>query len=291
MSWPVDPRHLSTLAEVVRSGSFAAAAEALGYTQSAVSQQVAELERRVGERVVERRPIRLTPAGEVLMAAERSIAATMASVAAELDALSDGLTGHLRLGSFISAGASFVAPALARFRTDHPGVRISLLELDQTAEAYNAILRRDVDVAVTFDYDDAPLAVPTGIHRQFLRHDPVIVALPADHPLASRDEIDPSAIKDSIATPVSASFAVGRLLGDSFLDFDGGDFATALNLVAHGLGVALLPELALSRAPAGVVYRPISGEQAARAIYLCRIESTQRSVALRHLEQHLAAAA
>src|ERR1700754_2408365 len=99
VEWPVDPRHLVTLAEVVRLGSFAAAADSLGYTQSAVSQQIGELERRVGERVVERRPVRVTAAGEVLLVAERRMQATMASVAAELDAITAGVTGQVRLGA------------------------------------------------------------------------------------------------------------------------------------------------------------------------------------------------
>jgi DNA-binding transcriptional LysR family regulator len=76
----------------------------------------------------------------------------------------------------------------------------------------------------------------------------------------------------------------------SALDFVGGDFATALELVAHGLGVVLLPELALTRAPAGVVYRPLTGQRSGRSIYLCRIESTRQTVPLTRLEACLTAA-
>jgi DNA-binding transcriptional LysR family regulator len=290
VEWPVDPRHLVTLAQVVRLGSFAAAADSLGYTQSAVSQQIGELERRVGERVVERRPVRVTAAGEVLLVAERRMQATMASVAAELDAITSGVTGQVRLGAFISAGRTFVARALAHFRAAHPGVHIILRELDLTADAYDAVLQREVDLAVTFDYDDTPLAVPLGIHRRFLRHDPLVVAMAEGHPLAARTEIEPSAIEGSIATRVLNLLAPERRPSRSALDFVGGDFATALELVAHGLGVVVLPELALTRAPAGVVYRPLTGRRSGRSIYLCRIESTRQTVPLTRLEACLTAA-
>ncbi|MGW2074653.1 LysR family transcriptional regulator, partial [Streptomyces sp. NPDC001953] len=177
MSWLFDPRHLVTLAAVVRHGSFAAAAEELGYTQSAVSQQVAELERRVGARVVVRRPVRATEAGQVLLDTESAISVSMSRAATELAALADGTGGEVRLGAFISAAASIVPPALARLRATHPAVHITLRELEQR-ETHALLFRGEIDLAITFDYEHAPGPVPTGLTQEHLMDDPIMVVLP-----------------------------------------------------------------------------------------------------------------
>src|SRR6188508_3401190 len=102
-AYPVDPRLLATLEAVVRTGSFAAAARELGYSSPAVSQQIAELERRVGLRVLERRPVRPTQAGQILLEAEQGVRTALATAASELDAVRAGTVGQIRLGAFASA--------------------------------------------------------------------------------------------------------------------------------------------------------------------------------------------
>lgn len=294
VTWRFDPRHLRTLATVVRLGSFAAAAEELGYTQSAVSQQVAELERRVGARVVSRRPVAPTEAGTVLLAAEAEIQATMSTTAAELTALADGESGQVRLGAFVSAAVSFVPVALARLRASHPGVGLTLRQLE-TRDSNEALLRGELDLAVTFDYDHAPQPAPDGIRRRLVRREPVVVVVPTGHPLAQRKELALADVADDpwITTPVHELGPV--VLGDpgrrQELGFAGDDFRTVLRLVAEGLGVALLPELALVDAPRGVTGRPLSEPRLTRNLYTCRLDTRHVPASIARLEDYLEQAA
>jgi DNA-binding transcriptional LysR family regulator len=295
--WTLDPRHLLTLEAVVRLRSFAAAADALGYTQSAVSQQIAELERRIGVRVVDRRPVRPTAAGSVLLAAEASIQAAMSTTAAELAALDKGLTGTVRLGAFVSAAVSIVPAALTELRTSNPGVQVILRQLE-TADSYAALLRGDLDLAVTFDYDRALQPEPEGIVRRLIRTDPVLIALPASHPLAGQETVDPAQVESDawITTPVTAPHlnpTAGAPAAGArpSLELQGDDFRTALRLVAEGLGAALLPELALTDAPPGVIGRPLAGAPLTRYVYLCRIQSHRVPAPIAQLEKYLTSGA
>jgi len=185
----LDPRRLATLQAVLRTGSFAAAAEELGYTPSAVSQHIAELERAAGMRLLERRPVRPTEAGLVAARAAEASGRALAAAAAELRALRDGSAGTVRLGAFASAASALVAPALGRFGASHPRVRVALVQLE-TAAAHEALLDGRLDLAVTFDYDLAPQEPPDGVERVPLGDDPVLAALPAGHPLAGEETLE-----------------------------------------------------------------------------------------------------
>jgi DNA-binding transcriptional LysR family regulator len=294
MRWQFDPRHLGTLEAVNRLGSFAAAAAELGYTQSAVSQQIAALEHQVAAQVVSRRPVRLTHAGRILLGAETAITTSMSSAATELAALADGDTGVVRLGAFISAAATIAPTALADLRETHPGVHLILREIEQT-DIHAAVLRGDLDLAITFDYAHAPSPVPPSIHQRRLMDDPIMVVLPQDHPLAASRTVDPVDVGPSewINTNVDvAGLTSGEAAGASpALDFEGQDFRTALNLVAAGLGVALLPSLALHLAPTGAVARPMAGETLVRRIYTVRLDTTTAPAPVRRLETCLHRAA
>jgi DNA-binding transcriptional LysR family regulator len=297
MSWLFDPRHLVTLAAVVRLGSFAAAAEELGYTQSAVSQQVAELERRVGARVVVRRPVRATEAGQVLLDTEAAITTSMSHAATELAALTEGTVGEVRLGAFISAAASIVPPALARLRATRPAVHITLRELEQR-ETHALLFRGEIDLAITFDYEHAPEPAPAGLMQEHLMDDPIMVVLPVGHPLAGADSVTPADlssdawistavdVRDLAASPVDGDRGSGHRL-----DFDGMDFCTALNLVAAGLGVALLPRLLLLDAPPSVVVLPMRQPTLVRRLYTCRLDTRGVTAPIRRLEAYLREAA
>src|SRR5881394_3479260 len=128
----LDVRRMRILREVAARGSFSAAAEALAYTQSAVSQQIAALEREVGTKLVERnaRGIRLTDAGEALVRHTESVMANLAEAEAELEAIAGIRGGRVRLASFPSAGSAIVPQAIANFRSRHPGVELNLSEAE-----------------------------------------------------------------------------------------------------------------------------------------------------------------
>src|ERR671927_1816493 len=125
-------RHLLALDAVSREGSFGRAAQRLGYTQSAVSQQIAALERIVGERLVERpggpRPVSLTEAGRILLGHAESIVARLQAAQADLAALASGESGSLHVGTFQSVGAKILPEVMRRFRTAWPNVEIELSE-------------------------------------------------------------------------------------------------------------------------------------------------------------------
>jgi DNA-binding transcriptional LysR family regulator len=287
---PVDPRLLVTLEAVARLRSFSEAAYELKFTQSAVSQQISELERQVGARVLDRRPVRPTAAGRVLLDGEAKVRRALAVAAAELKALDAGDHGELRIGAFVSAGASFVPAALARLRAIHPDLRIALIE-SETGASYGALLRGDLDLAITYDYEIHPLPPPTGLVRRLLFPDPVKIVIPAGHPLAGRpavppDEIDPAEwIRTPVIPPV-LSFLT-KSPQPVRIDFDGDDFRTVMRLVDAALGVAILPTLTLIGAAADVVARPIAGHSLRRFVYSCRLDTSRVPTAVADLEQCL----
>ncbi|MBK4348988.1 LysR family transcriptional regulator [Lacisediminihabitans changchengi] len=290
MQWQFDPRHLRTLESIARLGSFSAAATELGYTQSAVSQQLSELERRVHSSVVTRRPVRLTPAGRVLLDAETAISNSMISAAAELSALSDGTTGVVRVGAFSSAACTLAPVALARLRSTHPGVRLALHEMTQP-DIHSAVQRGDVDLAITFDYAHAPVAAPRGVRQQRLMDDPIIVVLPAGHALADKAAIDPLDVEahEWINTSADVGGLTSGATNDASrtVDFEGQDFRTVLNMVSAGLGIALAPSLSFQAPPPGAVARPLAGDGLVRRLYTARVDSNTAPAAVLTLESHL----
>ena len=162
--WPgLEVRHLLALVAVAETGTFSRAAEELGYTQSAVSQQVGALERIVGTPLFERpggpRPVRLTTAGEMLLTHARAVLARVSSAAADLRALASGERGELRVGTLPSVGTKVLPQLLATFRADWPGIEIVLRESRDCADLIRAVESGDIDV--TFidigPYETGPL--------------------------------------------------------------------------------------------------------------------------------------
>src|ERR1051325_44378 len=139
----VELRHLAALHAVANAGSFGRAAERLGYTQSAVSQQIATLERIVGERLIERpggpRAVSLTEAGALLLRHAEAIVARLDAARADMASLRAGTTGTLRVGTYQSVGARVLPAVMRRFRNEHPGVVVELHEPTADAELYTLI--------------------------------------------------------------------------------------------------------------------------------------------------------
>ncbi|MFC4947434.1 LysR family transcriptional regulator [Pseudonocardia sp. GCM10023141] len=294
----LDPRLLATLEAVARSGSFAAAAAELGYSSPAVSQQVAELERRTGLRVLDRRPVRVTDAGRVLLDAELALRSVLATATVELDAVRGGSVGELRLGAFASAAACLVPPAIARLRRTHEGVRIHLRQAETDA-CHLALARGDLDLAVTFDYAFDPVAPAPAVTRSRISRDPIVAVLPGDHPLRSRSAVDLADLADEtwVAAPQAGvrldhlQRLAGRHGFTHRLQFEGDDVHTVLGLVAAGLCVTLLPMLALRHSAADVITRPLAGPPLEREVYVSRLRARRTPPVVLALEEHLRAAA
>src|SRR3954451_7966588 len=181
----LDVRRMRVLREVAVRGSFSAAAESLSFTQSAISQQIAALEREAGCPLVTRnaRGIKLTEAGEALVRHADAILARLAEAEAELEAISGVRGGRLRLASFESGAASLMPLAIAAFRAEHPGVELSLI-MAETEEALPLLRTGEIDLALA--YDSRIRGEVDGITRTHLISDPMFVAMPADHPLAHK---------------------------------------------------------------------------------------------------------
>lgn len=254
----IEPRHLRVLREIARTGSFSAAARALDYTQPAVSQQVRALERTVGTAVVMRstRGMVLTPAGEVLVRHAGPVLAGLAAAAEEVAAVAGLRAGRVRLAAFPSGSATLVPAALRALLRAHPGLAVSLVELEPPASVQ--LLRDgDCDVALTFDYDDAGLASPPeedGLQRQALLSDTLEVVLPADHRLASTERLSLVDLRDEAwiaGCPRCRHHLVAACRRTGFeprVTFATDDYVAVQSLVAAGLGVAMVPGLVLSAA-------------------------------------------
>lgn len=289
-----DVRRLVTLQAVARTGSFAAAAAELGYTQSAVSQQIAELERAAGTRLLERRPVRPTEAGLVVLRGAEAATGALAAAGAQLEALRAGSTGHVALGAFASAAATIAAEALSRFSCTHPGVRVTLVQIEPP-DADEALLAGRLDLAVTFAYGLVRDDPPEGIRRDPLGEDPVALALPASHRLARRRAVglaelarEPWIAAPLAGLPLDALRAAARAPGfEPALRFDGDDFHTVLALVAAGLGVALLPRLAIRDPPADVAIVAVKDAPVTRLLHLSRRASALPAPATDALQRAL----
>jgi molybdate transport repressor ModE-like protein len=263
----LDVRRMRVLREVAAQGSFSAAAEALSFTQSAVSQHVAALERETGTQLVERgaRGVRLTEAGSVLVRHADSIRARIECAEDELAALAGLRGGRLRLVSFQSGGATLAPRAVAIFHERHPDVELSMLE----AEPEDAAVRLragEVDLALVYDHPAMSDQLGPDIELVHLLDDSYQVILPAAHALARRRRL---ALADLAQAPwIASTDACGcRQITESVcreagfqphVAFEADETLAAQALVAAGVGVTLLPRLALATTHPGVVARTLS---------------------------------
>ncbi|WP_182524952.1 LysR family transcriptional regulator [Nocardioides dongkuii] len=246
----MDPRRVLLFRTVARSGSLSAAARELGTTQSAVSQQLQQLEREVGGPLLVRttRGTRPTEAGTALLARAEVVHSALHLAREELGALADLRAGTVRLAAFPSAAATLVPPAVRALHDDHEGVQVTLVETEPP-EAWAGVLAGDVDVALVFGYDGPP-ADDGSLAWVPLGAEPMHLVLPADSDAPAR--VGPAWLAEQgwvagcercrqhlVASCRAAGFEP-RLLHES------DDYVVVQNLVAHGLGVTVLPQLALT---------------------------------------------
>ena len=237
------------LCEVARHGSFSAAAASLGYTQPAVSRQIATLEAEVGTVLVRRVPLGavLTDAGRLLVARSEAILARLADAEAELRALAGLEGGTLRLATFASAAASVVPIAVARFRERYPAIELSIAMADPD-ESVPRLRAGEFDLVLSHD----GMLERSGIEVVHLFEDPMYVAMPASHQLCNARSLTLSDFADEpwmLATTQTCPDA--RLFLRSChaagfeprIAFQNDDYSAILGFVAAGVGVALIPDM------------------------------------------------
>ena len=290
----LDTRRLRVLCEVARKGSFSGAAVALGYTQPAISRQIATLEAEVGTMLVRRVPqgIVLTDAGRLLVERGEPILARLRDVEVELQSLAGLEGGSLRLASFASAAASIVPLAIARFRELHPAVELSIVmadpidslpqlragELDM-ALSHDPLSGRgdeELHVSATADGGGEVLPAPGDLDVVHLFDDPMYVAMPVGHPLAAAEAVelgnfadDPWMLATTNTCPDSRLFlrACHAAGFEPRIAFQNDDYPAILGFVAAGVGVALIPDMVARGVRDDVVVRYLHPAAPVRPIF------------------------
>ena len=273
-AWPnLEVRHLLALVTVVETGTFSAAAEELGYTQSAVSQQVGILERIVGASLFERpggrRPVQLTAAGEMLLMHARAVIARVSAAAADLRALASGQQGELRVGTLPSVGTKVLPRLLRSFRAEWPGIQIVLRESRESADLIHDVETGEIDV--TF-IDIGPYETGSLEVRRLL-DDPMVLLAPADAPEAGRRAVS---IDDVAHLPMIGTRNPGcrQIIDNAFRQaavspsylFRSDDTPTIQGLVGSGLAYAVLPLLTVDEDDQNVAIIPIRPEPPPRRL-------------------------
>lgn len=250
---------LRVTVEVAQRGSFTAAAESLGYTQSAISRQISATEAAVGSPLFDRqaRGVRLTPAGEALVRHARRVLANVEAAELELAGLRDRLAGRLAVGAFPTAAASLVPRAIARLRKEHPALTVTLWEASTPAQLRRLRAGR-LEVAVIAIGDGLPDYDLTGLRLEVIPtgRGPG-VAVSADHPLAARDEVHVDDLAQEpwiVGTGAEGEpqFGAWPTLTNPVVAYEARTWQTRLGLVAAGLGISYLPGLAADTVPQGV---------------------------------------
>jgi len=292
----LDVRRLRVLREVALRGSFSAAAEALTYSQSAVSQQIAALEREAGTRLVERngRGIRLTDAGRALVRRADAILVELAAADAELQAIAGLRGGRVRVSTFASAATSLLPAAVTAFRAVHPAVQVELSLVEATDEAVGGLRTGRADLVLVARPAGQPLGDQVEAHLLF--EDPMLAVLPGGHRLARRPtlHLDDLAAEPWVlgggpgcsdrATILRACHAAGfepRVT----VDFPTDDYNATQGMVAAGAGVTLLPRLALAVPRDDLTVRPLAGAGPSRDVVAAVRRGDQAPATLAMLEE------
>ncbi|WP_067972043.1 LysR family transcriptional regulator [Nocardiopsis trehalosi] len=262
----LDLDRLRALNAIAEYGSVSAAADVLGITTSAVSQQIAKLERETCARLLERsgRGVRLTDPARLLVGHAARILALMAEAEADLEARLGSVAGRVSVAAFATAARGVMPGVIGALAARHPGLTVELTESDPLV-SLELVRRGEHDVALVQDWRNSPLPLPAGLDRVHLFDDPAEIALPAGHPLADRAEL----VLPDLGDEVWICSPQGSICHDWLTDtlrragveprvaHYAGELPTQLALVAAGLGCALLPRLARERLPDGVVTLPL----------------------------------
>jgi DNA-binding transcriptional LysR family regulator len=272
----INVQRLRIFMEVLARGSFSAAADALSYTQSAVSQAIATLEAETGATLIERdrRGLRPTAAGEVLAEHADAILARLDVAQDDIAAILGMHAGRLRMASFPTAGATLMPLAIASFRGAHPDVELSLSE-GEPEEIVPRLKASEVDLALLFAFPGVAESLFSGLRVVDLLEDPMRVALPQYHHLAEKTELRLEDLSGEAWVQTSEASSCARHVVrcchaagfEPAVSFESDDYATVQGLVAAGVGVALIPELALSSVRDDVAIRTLAPKSPVRRVF------------------------
>ena len=279
----LNPIHLETLQAVMHTGSFADAARRLGYTGSAVSQQIATLERQIGTKLFERdaHGVRPTTAAEFIAGRALAALGTLRALENDIALLVRGATGRLRLGSFPTCNERLMPAALARFSTGCPGVDLHLEE-GEPGELIPMLRAHDLDVAVVYHYGRTPRRWPRDMPVEpLLREDLLLLSPPHLEITSPADTATLAELRDETwiapQTGTAGATTLLRLCADAGFEpnisFRSNNYAVIHGLVAAGFGLAIAPALGCRPTP-GVATTEIVGDGVVREVVMLRAPGT-----------------
>jgi DNA-binding transcriptional LysR family regulator len=281
----LNAHRLEIFRDVVGERSFSSAAERLSYSQSAVSQAIATLEGEAGAELIQRSRggVRPTPAGAALAGHVDGILAQIERAETEIAAIAAGRGGKLRAASFPSAGATLMPEAIAAFRASHPGVEVTLAEAEPE-EIVPRLRGGELDLVLLYEFDGPGQRLGSGLRRFELLDDPLHLAVPRDHPLAERKRVRLEDLAGEAWIQTSESSPCARHVVRSCnaagfeptVSFESDDYQAVQGLVAAGVGVALIPQLALSTVREDIAIRALHPGSPLRRV----LAATPRSAAV-----------
>lgn len=285
----IDLGALASLSAVSSHGSIVGAAEALGYTPSAISQQVKRLERQTGVPLLERvgRGVLLTEQGQRLVESGARLLTDLEDLQSGLHSDAERVVGHLRVVAFSTAMRGLVAPAVREVLEAHPRLEVTLTEREPW-DSVDLVATGRADVAVVHSWGDVPLAVPRHVTSHRVASDVADVIVHRDHRLALRSRVSPTDLLDEpwIATPegticrqwlqrMYVGTRTAPRIAHVAIEFD-----SHLALVAAGLGIALVPRLGRASLPDQIVAVPAHDPLPTREISALHRTSMGRSPAV-----------
>jgi DNA-binding transcriptional LysR family regulator len=284
----LDVKRLRILREVAEQGSFSAAADAMYLTQSAVSQQVAALEREAGATLIQRNRngLKLTDAGRALVNHADAVICRLEEAERELADIAGLRAGRLRLVSFPTAGATLAARAVGQFRKRHPQVDLVLTEAEP-ADSLPALRRGDYDLAIVYDYEYVPLPEDRDLELEPLLEERMQVALPKGHPQAAIGEVRLEELSEETwvcgTAPHSCGENVKRACGmagfEPRVGFESDDYQVHMSLVAGGLGVSMMPEVLLTGRHPSLRFLDVVPEPPVRRVWAATLPAELRPAA------------
>jgi DNA-binding transcriptional LysR family regulator len=281
-----DVDRLLVLREVVRRGTMRAAAEALAYTPSAVSQQISRLQRAVPVPLFEREGRTLRPTSTALLLADHAdrIAAELERTESELQASLGGVAGVVTIGSFASGASELAAPAAVALQTEFPEVRVDVHEMEDPV-SIKELRVGGIDIALLQEYTHVPNPVPGYIHHERMHVEPVLLAIPEDRPVPRRlrDLADAPWIAEPAANPAGRALLHScRAVGfEPTIRYRVVSFPVIVGLVRQGLGVSLVPRLAIHGATTGVRFLEVPGSKLERTVAAAIRPASQNRPAVR----------